>query len=529
MLEILSNGFKQARDQLKGVSTLTENNLKDAIGAVRQSLLDADVEYGVVKSFLQRVQDSALGKSVQLKAGSGDSRLKVRPGDHFVEICRQELEALMGPVDSQLNLPSSRPALIMMVGLQGSGKTTTTGKVARFLQKSGRKPMLVAADVYRPAAIDQLKVLGQRLDVPVFSLPAGANPVDICRQALDAAAGQGADVIMFDTAGRLAIDEPLMKELEDIKRATRPDNILFVCDAMMGQDAVATAKVFNDRLNIDGVVITKLDGDARGGAALSIKEVTGKPIKFLGMGEDLERLEEFRPEGLASRILGMGDIVGLMQDFDRVSTGDREAEAMKMLKGQFNFRDFYEQLSTIQKMGSLKDVFGKLPLGNVPGLDTKNLNLDDRELVKIKAMIDSMTEQERLDPGCFNDSRVKRVALGSGRQSKEVSDLIKRFKQMRQMMGMLGQGMGLLGKIPGGKALGQLNQLRNLAKQAGMGAMGGGGGGGFPGLGGGMPGFGAMGDLFGGGAPEAAPRQVDRDKLRKMRKAAKAARKKNRR
>jgi signal recognition particle subunit SRP54 len=529
MLEILSNGFKQARDHLKGVSTLTEENLKESIAAVRQSLLDADVEYGVVKAFLQRVQDGALGKSVNLKAGSGEQKLKVRPGDHFVEICRQELESLMGPVNTQLNLPSSRPAVIMMVGLQGSGKTTTTGKIARFLQKSGRKPMLVAADIYRPAAIDQLKVLGQRLGAPVFSLP-GANPVEICRQAVAAAAREGADVLMLDTAGRLAIDEPLMKELQDIRASTHPDNILFVCDAMMGQDAVATAKAFNDRLSIDGVVITKLDGDARGGAALSIKEVTGKPIKFLGMGEDLERLEEFRPEGLASRILGMGDIVGLMHDFDRVAQGDREAEAMKMLKGQFNFRDFYEQLSTIQKMGSLKDIFGKLPLGNIPGFDAKNVNLDDRELVKIKAMIDSMTVQERVDPNCFNDSRIKRVARGAGRQSKEVADLIKRFKQMRQMMGMLGQGMGLLGKIPGGKALGQLNQLRNMAKQAGMG----GGGlpgmpGGLPGLGGGMPGFGAMGDFFSGGATESAPRQVDRDKLRKMRKAAKAARKKNRR
>jgi signal recognition particle subunit SRP54 len=290
---------------------------------------------------------------------------------------------------------------------------------------------------------------------------------------------------------------------------------------MMGQDAVTTAKAFDSRIGIDGVVITKLDGDARGGAALSIKEVTGKPIKFLGMGEDLDRLEEFRPEGLASRILGMGDIVGLMKDFDRVSDGDREAEAMKMLKGQFNFRDFYEQLSSIQKMGSLKEVMAKLPM---QGMIPKDVNLDDRELTKVKAMIDSMTEKERIDPNCFNDSRIKRVARGSGRQAKEVSDLLKRFKQMRQMMGMFGQGMGLLGKIPGGKALGQLNQLRNMAKQAGM-------GGGIPGFGGGMPDFGAMGGLFGGGGAEAeakAARPVDRDKLRKMRKAAKTARKKNR-
>lgn len=524
MLDILANGFKQAKDHLKGVSTLTEDNLKGALAAVRQSLLDADVEYGVAKSFLQRVQDGALGRSVQVRAGAGDNRMKVRPGDHFVDICRQEMERLMGPVDTSLNLPANNTATVMMVGLQGSGKTTTTGKIARHLQKSGRKPLLVAADIYRPAAIEQLKVLGQRLSVPVFSLP-GAKPQEICKAALAAAPAQGADVVIFDTAGRLTIDEALMTELAEIKALVRPDNILLVCDAMMGQDSVTTAKSFDQRLGIDGVVITKLDGDARGGAALSIKEVTGKPIKFLGMGEDLDRLEEFRPEGLASRILGMGDIVGLMQDFERVSEGDREAEAMKMLKGQFNFRDFYEQLSNIQKMGSLKDVFAKLPMQNML---PKDVNLDDGELIKVKAMIDSMTEQERIDPNCFNDSRMKRVARGSGRSAKEVSELIKRFKQMRQMMGMLGQGMGLLGKIPGGKALGQLNQLRNMAKQAGMG-----GGGGFPGLpgfGGGMPDFGAMGGLFGGGAAEPkAPRNVDRDKLRKMRKAAKNARKKNRR
>ena len=519
MLDILSSGFKQARDQLKGVSTLSEENLKEALNSVRQSLLDADVEYGVAKTFLKRIHDGALGRSVQVRAGSGDARLKVRPGDHFVEICRQELESLMGPVDTTLNLPSFRPATVMMVGLQGSGKTTTTAKIARHLQKSGRKPMLVAADIYRPAAIEQLKVLGQRLGIPVFSLP-NADPVEICRQALIAAPAQGADVVIFDTAGRLTIDDTLMAELENIKRLTKPDNILLVCDAMMGQDSVTTAKAFDSRLGIDGVVITKLDGDARGGAALSIKEATGKPIKFLGMGEDLERLEEFRPEGLASRILGMGDIVGLMQDFDRVSEGDREAEAMKMLKGKFNFRDFYEQLSSIQKMGSLKEVMAKLPM---QGMIPKNVNLDDRELVKVKAMIDSMTERERLDPNSFNDSRIKRVARGSGRQAREVSDLIKRFKQMRQMMGMLGQGMGLLGKIPGGKALGQLNQLRKAAMGGGLGGLGGG-------MPGGMPDLGAMGGLFGGGAgaDTKVARPVDRDKLRKMRKAAKTARKKNR-
>lgn len=522
MLDVLSDGFKLARDKFSGKATLTEDNVKEAIGEIRKSLLEADVEYGVAKDFLNKVQQEALGTTVDLKAGAGANRVKVRPADHFVKICHDELVSLMGEADSSLRFAVNRPTVIMMVGLQGSGKTTTTGKLCKYLMdKHKKRPLLVAADIYRPAAVQQLKVLGQKLNAPVFHID-GAKPVDISKAALLKAYELHCDTVIIDTAGRLTIDTELMAELDDIKAVATPDNILFVCDSMMGQDAVTTAKAFNDRLEFSGVIMTKLDGDARGGAALSIRRVTGKPIKFLGMGESLDRLDEFRPEGLASRILGMGDVVGLMEDFERVSDGDQEANMLKMLEGQFNFKDFYEQLSMIQKMGSLKDIMAKLPMQN---MIPKEVNVDDRELTKIKSMIDSMTEQERLNPSVFNEGRVRRIAKGSGHKTQDVTDLIKRFKAMRTMMGALGKGMGgLLGKIPGMGGLGQLNQMRKMAQNM----MGSGGMGGMPSFPGGMGGLPGMGDLFGGGTA-AQPKKVDREKLKKMRKQAKDARKKNRR
>mgnify|MGYP001549365133 CR=1 FL=1 len=304
-----------------------------------------------------------------------------------------------------------------------------------------------------------------------------------------------------------------MQELVDIKSSTSPDNILLVCDSMMGQDAVTTAKSFNETLDISGVVMTKLDGDARGGAALSIRRVTGKPIKFLGMGEELDRLEEFRPEGLASRILGMGDIVGLMHDFERVADEDKEEDAMRMLAGKFNFKDFYEQLSMIQKMGSLKDIMAKLPMGGLP----KDVNVDDKELVKIKSMIDSMTEKERLKPSLIDESRANRIAGGSGRKLGEVADLLKRFKMMRDMMGNMGKNLGMLGKIPGMGALKNMGQMRQMAQSM----MGGGGD-----MAAAMQG---MGGLMGGGMGAGAPKKpADKNRLRKQRKAKRQARKKNR-
>ena len=514
MLDILSDGFRAAREAFTGKATLSEDNIEQALGAIRKSLLEADVEYGVARDFLANVKSEALGTSVTLKAGSGSQKMRVTPSDHFVQICKSELESLMGEPDSSIRFATNRPTTIMMVGLQGSGKTTSTGKLAKYLMtKHHKKPLLVGADIYRPAAVEQLKVLGAKLGVPVFHVE-GARPQEICEKGLQKAFELNCDVVVFDTAGRLTIDSELMQELDDIKAKTKPDNIFFVCDAMMGQDAVTTAKSFNDRLDISGVIMTKLDGDTRGGAALSIRRVTGKPLKFLGVGEDLSRLEEFRPEGLASRILGMGDVVGLMEDFERVHTGDKEAEMMKMLGGQFSFKDFYDQLSMIQKMGSLKEIMAKMP---VQGLIPKDVNLDDKELVKVKSMIDSMTEQERLNPAVFNESRIRRIAMGSGTRASDVHDLIKRFKSMRQMMGMMGKGLGgMLGRIPGMGGLSQLNQMRKMAQ----GMMSGGMPAGFPG----MPG---MGDMFGSGAA-AAPKKVDRDKLKKMRKAAKDARKKNR-
>ncbi|MBA2540809.1 MAG: signal recognition particle protein, partial [Deltaproteobacteria bacterium] len=311
MLETLAKGFRAARQRLTGVAELTDDVIEDALRDVRLSLLEGDVEFRVVKRFLERVREASKGKQVELRAKSKEyGTVKITPEQAFIKICQDELVKMMGPVDTELQWARSGPTGIMMCGLQGSGKTTSCGKLARWLEKTHKKKvMLVAADIYRPAAIEQLQTLGRQLDVPVHTV-AGKDPVTICKTAEDAARLAGCDVIIYDTAGRLAIDEPLMQELEDIDKGARPSNIFLVLDAMTGQDAVNVADTFNKRLDLTGVIMTKLDGDARGGAALSVKEITGKPIKFLGMGEQLDKLEEFRPEGLASRILGMGDIVG---------------------------------------------------------------------------------------------------------------------------------------------------------------------------------------------------------------------------
>jgi signal recognition particle subunit SRP54 len=417
--------------------------------------------------------------------------------------------------------------------------------------------LLVAADIYRPAAVEQLKQLGAKLEVPVFH-EEGVRPPEMCKKALALAGQKNRDVILYDTAGRLAIDEEMMLELEQIKSECAPENILLVADAMIGQDAVKTAGEFDRRLNISGFILTKLDGDARGGAALSIKEVTGKPIKFLGMGESLDKLEEFRPEGLASRILGMGDIVGLVKDFEQVVDAEKaEEDALRMLKGKFDMQDFLEQIRLIQKMGSLKDLFEKLPFFN--GGLPEGVNLDDRELTKIEAMISSMTREERTNPQVFvstswedfvstagkaakrrradfDPGRVKRVAKGSGRNENDVKELLQKFAQMRQMMVQLGASTGLMGKIPGFKQFSQMKKLANMdinALMAGGGEMppGMGGPGGMPM----MPGGGNIPGLPKGytppgskGAAPGTPRASDRAKALAKRKAEKAARKKNR-
>ncbi|MCC6750959.1 MAG: signal recognition particle protein [Deltaproteobacteria bacterium] len=480
MFETLSKGFRAARDRLAGVAELNDQNIDEALRDVRMSLLEADVEFKVTKEFLGRVKEKALGQKVKLIARAKGQKVKVSPSEHFVKICQDELAFLMGPVDTAISYAKKGPTGIMMVGLQGSGKTTTTGKLARYLEKKRKRPLLVAADVYRPAAIEQLKVLGQRLNIPVYAEESG-DPPGICERGMEWARQKGRDVVLFDTAGRLAIDEPLMQELEEIKLRTRPANIYLVCDAMMGQDAVTTAKSFHGRLELDGVILTKLDGDARGGAALSIKQVTGTPIKFLGIGESMDKLEEFRPEGLASRILGMGDIVGLMKDFEDVVDAEQaEKDAVRMLRGRFDMHDFLEQIKTIQKMGSLAELFDKLPF--FPNGLPDGMVLDDKELVKIQSMINSMTKQERSRPELFivlgeeeieeegrklrrdefHLSRIRRVAKGSGRKDTEVMELINKFAMMKHMMLQLGASSGLLGKIPGLKQLSQMKQLAGM-------------------------------------------------------------------
>ena len=531
MLETLTKGFRNARLKLQGKTTLSEDNIKAALRDVRVSLLEADVELGVVKGFLARVRERSMGEVVTLKAKKGGHGLaagtQVTPADHFIKICHDELTAIMGPVDASVDL-SGDPAIIMMVGLQGSGKTTTSGKLAKKLLAEGRKPMLVAADIYRPAAIDQLMTLGRKLAVPVFSIR-GMEPVQLCQLALQQAKSVGRDVVIFDTAGRLAVDNELMGELEQIKATTRPHNIFFVCDAMIGQDAVRTAAEFDRRLDFTGFILTKLDGDARGGAALSIKEVTGKPIKFLGMGEGLDKLDEFRPEGLADRILGFGDVVGLMKDFEQVIDEDEaEQDAMKMLQGNFSFDDFLKQIGMIQKMGNLRSIFEKLPGMGELLEQLPPEALDEGELDKVKAMIHSMTKEERRNPDVLDRSRMLRIAGGSGRPYADVEGLYQRFQQTRAMMGQMGSS-GLFDGLMGGGGGGGGMFGRKARRK--------GGGGGFPGMPPGMmpPGMGGMPGMgdFGGGAParpeiSAEEKLAQAAKKREARKARKAAQKKNR-
>jgi len=463
VLETVSQGFKNASEKLRGQRELGEENIEQALRDVRMSLLEADVDFAVVKDFLARVKERALGKKVQTRVRDASGRkVKVNPSQHFISICEQELTELMGPVDPSLAKQSGAVS-VMLVGLQGVGKTTVAAKLARHLQKRNMRPLLVAADVYRPAAVEQLQILGASIDVPVHVGDEGQSPPEICKAACARARNEQRNAIIYDTAGRLTIDDELMAELEDITREVSPANTLLVCDALMGRDAVNMAKAFAERIEIGGVCLTKLDGDARGGAALAVKAVTGIPIKFLGMCESIDKLEEFRPEGLASRILGMGDIVGLVQDFEEVvDEREAEADAERLLKGQFTLDDLVKQLKTIQKMGSLTDLLGKMP-----GLNAMADQVDEREMVKVEAMIGSMTGEERRRPDIIDRSRASRIARGSGHKQKEVHDLVKRFDQMRALMATLGGGGGPLSKLPGlGPGMGNL---------AGAGGLGGGG------------------------------------------------------
>src|SRR5438874_1268909 len=467
MLDAVTKGFRAAKHKLTGKAELTEANIDDALRDIRVALLEADVEFNVAKRFLARVKEKALGEVVATTVTDRKGKkLQAAPGDHFIKICHDELEALMGPVDTSLALTQKgeRPAGIMMVGLQGSGKTTTVAKLANLLQKRGKKPLLVAADIYRPAAVDQLKQLGDKLEIPVFH-EEGMKPPEMARDALSFAGQKNRDVILYDTAGRLAIDEQMMAELEELKKEAAPENILLVADAMIGQDAVKTAAEFDRRLNLSGFILTKLDGDARGGAALSIKEVTGKPIKFIGMGESLDKLEEFRPEGIASRILGFGDIVGLMKDFEGVVDEKKaEEDAEKILTGNFDLHDFVEQIKLVKKMGSVGELLEKFPLfGELP----EGITFDDKELGRVEAIISSMTKIERKNPQVIGDERIERIAKGSGQTRQHVRGLLERFFAMQKVMRQIGggpggAGAGLLSRLPGFRQMAQLQQLKGM-------------------------------------------------------------------
>ena len=423
MFENLSERLERSFKILKGQGTITEINVAETLKDVRKALLDADVNYKVAKTFTDVVKAKALGMNV-LNA--------IKPNELMVKIVHDELARLMGGTHEDINLKGS-PAVILMSGLQGSGKTTFSGKLANMLKhKRGKNPLLVACDVYRPAAIDQLKVVGEQINVPVYSEPDSKNPIKIAENAIKQAKRNGHDLVIIDTAGRLAIDEQMMAEIAAIKDAVKPQEILFVVDAMTGQDAVNTAKEFNERLNFDGVVLTKLDGDTRGGAALSIRTVVDKPIKFIGTGEKMEAIDLFHPERMADRILGMGDIVSLVE---RAQEQYDEEEARKIskkiAKNQFDFNDFMSQIQQIKKMGNIKDLASMIP---GVGKMMKNVDLDDNSFVGVESIIQSMTPAERANPQLINGSRKNRIAKGCGRSVPEINRLLKQFSDMQKMM-----------------------------------------------------------------------------------------------
>ncbi len=441
MFDNLSERLERSFKLLKGEGKITEINVAETLKDVRRALLDADVNYKVAKTFTDKVKEKALGQNVLTS---------VKPSQLMVKIVHDELAQLMGGTATELNL-EGRPAVILMSGLQGSGKTTFTGKLANMLKtKKNKKPLLVACDVYRPAAIEQLRVLAEQIGVPVYLEEENKNPVEIALHAIAEAKAKGNDLVIVDTAGRLAIDEQMMKEIAAIKAAIHPDETLFVVDAMTGQDAVNTAKEFNERLDFDGVVLTKLDGDTRGGAALSIRTVVDKPIKFVGTGEKMDALDIFHPERMADRILGMGDIVSLVERAQE-QYDEEEAKRLqkKIAKNQFDFNDFIAQIQQIKKMGNLKELASMIP---GVGKALKDVDIDDNAFKSIEAIIYSMTPEERKNPAILNGSRRQRIAKGSGTSIQEVNKLLKQFDETRKMMRMLTNaksGNMKLPKMPG--------------------------------------------------------------------------------
>ena len=427
MFEALTNQLSDVFRKMSGRGRISESNVRESMQEVRRALLEADVNYKVVRDFCNDVTEKALGQEVIQS---------LHPGQLMIKIVNDELVELMGPVDNRIYYVEPGPTIIMMAGLQGSGKTTTCGKLAQHIIRQGKKPMLVACDLQRPAAVDQLGIVGEQAGVPVFRIEGEKNPVKVARKSLNWAQGNDRDVIIIDTAGRLHVDDEMMKQAEDIAKATTPHQIYLVCDSMTGQDAVNSAKAFNERLELDGVILTKFDSDARGGAALSVKAVTGKPIKFIGVGEKLGDLQEFHPDRMASRILGMGDVVSLVekaqQEFD---TEQAEKLQQRMAEGKFTLADMLTQLKQMQKLGPMKSVLKMIP---GMGQQLKDMEVDDGEIKRMEAIIQSMTPAEREDPSVIKASRRRRIARGSGTEVADVSGLVKQFGMMASMMQQMG-------------------------------------------------------------------------------------------
>ncbi|MGN1038452.1 MAG: signal recognition particle protein [Mailhella sp.] len=475
MFESLTDRLSGVFRNLSGRAQLTESNIQDALREVRLALLEADVNFKIVREFVDRVREAALG--VQVMKG-------VTPAQQVIQVVHDELVKLLGGDDTSLKLQGSQPAVILMAGLQGSGKTTSSGKLALLLRKQKMRPYLVPADVYRPAAIDQLRTLAKQLDIPCFDSTADMNPVDIARAAVEEAKARQCTVVILDTAGRLHVDEPLMQELVSIKEAVHPQEILFVADAMTGQDAVTVAESFNEHLGITGVVLTKMDGDARGGAALSIKSVTGAPVKFVGMGEKLSEMEVFHPDRIAGRILGMGDVLTLLEKAQsEMAAEEAEALARKMQKAKFDLEDFRTQMRHMRKLGSFESIMKMIPgLGALAG-KLGDMSGHEKELNRTEAILNSMTNQERRNPDIINGSRRARIARGSGTQVQDVNMLLRQFEQMKKMMQSMMQPNRHMPRIPQG----MMNRLGGMGAMPGLGGLPGMGG--MPGLPGGMPGL----------------------------------------
>ncbi len=448
MFDALTRKFGDVFRNLRGRGKITEANVREALHEVQTALLEADVHVEVARKFCDDCLQKAIGQQVIET---------LRPEQVMVKVVHDELVALMGPIETRIPFVSDPPTIILMAGLQGSGKTTTCAKLARYCMMRGKKPMLVAADLKRPAAIDQLEVLGRQLEIPVHAERDHQNPIKVCRNAVRQSRGLDRDVVILDTAGRLAIDEELMQEIAGVAEATHPHQIYLVLDAMTGQDAVNTAKAFNQRLELDGVILTKFDSDTRGGAALSVKTVTGKPIKFIGVGEKIDALEEFHPDRIAGRILGMGDVVSLVEKAQETFDAEESAKAtQKMLKGTFGFDDFLAQLDSFRKMGPLKHILKMIPgMGEALG----NLQIPEDDLNRFRGIIHSMTPRERRDPDLIEASRRRRIARGAGVDPQDVSALVKQFTQMRGLMKQMA-GLGLGGRLKMAQSLGELGSLQ---------------------------------------------------------------------